>query len=121
MAQDIEVITADLMQQSEAAAELHVHLSTLRRWEAVDQGPPRIKIGRKVFYRRSSLRNWLLAHESVQPPWRANTWAAGKRLNWHGARRKLARNYPGARRVQLKDAINGYGFSEYRGFLKPPD
>jgi hypothetical protein len=67
MAQDIEVITADLMQQSEAAAELHVHLSTLRRWEAVDQGPPRIKIGRKVFYRRSSLRNWLLAHESVQP------------------------------------------------------
>jgi hypothetical protein len=67
MVQVSEVITGDLLGQSEAAAELHVHLSTLRRWEALDQGPPRIKIGRKVFYRRSSLRNWLLAHESGQP------------------------------------------------------
>jgi len=75
MDQDHDVITADLMEQPEAAAELKVHPSTLRRWEALDQGPRRIKIGKKVFYRASSLRTWLLAHETgnaghtaVKPP-----------------------------------------------------
>jgi hypothetical protein len=54
----------ELLGQIAAAAELRVHVSTLRRHEALKEGPPRIKIGRKVYYRRSSLRCWLLARES---------------------------------------------------------
>lgn len=34
---------------------------TLARWRSEGQGPPFIKVGSKVMYRRSDLENWLAA------------------------------------------------------------
>jgi predicted DNA-binding transcriptional regulator AlpA len=41
---------------------------TLSRWEARREGPPCMRIGRKVFYRRSSVEQWLLNREQSRAP-----------------------------------------------------
>jgi predicted DNA-binding transcriptional regulator AlpA len=38
-------------------------IRTLRRWHARHEGPPRIKVGRSIFYRKSSVVEWLASHE----------------------------------------------------------
>jgi predicted DNA-binding transcriptional regulator AlpA len=56
-------VADDLLDTETTAREIGVSVPTIRRWEALKIGPPRIKIGRMVRYRRSSLRDWLLANE----------------------------------------------------------
>lgn len=41
------------------AEALGVALSTLSRWESDRIGPPRIKVGGAVYYRRETVREWL--------------------------------------------------------------
>ena len=41
-------------------ARLNVHQRTLRR-----AGPPRIRVGRHVWYRRSAVHDWLLSRENA--------------------------------------------------------
>ena len=45
--------------RSDLAQELEVTEGTLRRWAAERWGPPCIRAGRKVFYRRSAVVDWL--------------------------------------------------------------
>ena len=45
--------TADL------AAEVHRPPSTIRYWRHIGYGPPGIKVGRGVLYRRSDVDAWL--------------------------------------------------------------
>ena len=40
---------------------------TLQRERLSRKGPPFIKIGRRVYYRRESYEEWLLSHEQEQP------------------------------------------------------
>lgn len=54
----------ELLTEDEARAEVDVKCTrTLRRWRVLRQGPPHTRIGRKVYYRRGALRQWLLARE----------------------------------------------------------
>lgn len=53
--------------RAELAEELMVKPDTLARWEARREGPPCMRIGRKVYYRQSSVRDWLLSREQSQP------------------------------------------------------
>jgi DNA-binding transcriptional MerR regulator len=46
------------------AAEIGVSTDTLERWERRRLGPPRVKLGRKAFYRIDALREWLRSQES---------------------------------------------------------
>jgi len=46
------------------AAELDVAPLTLLRWRAQKVGPPITRVGRKAFYRRSAVQQWLLAQEA---------------------------------------------------------
>jgi predicted DNA-binding transcriptional regulator AlpA len=55
-----------LLHEDEAAVELHRHSRTLKRWRDLGEGPAYVRIGREVLYRRSAIRQWLLARE-VQP------------------------------------------------------
>ena len=56
----------DIFLSVEQVSELlTVSRRTLCRWHRLRRGPPRIKIGRKVFYRRSSVYAWL---NSVEQP-----------------------------------------------------
>ena len=42
-------------------------VETLRRWEAIRFGPPCVRAGRKVFYRRDGVHEWLQVQEVPVP------------------------------------------------------
>jgi hypothetical protein len=49
------------------ALELGVTVDTLRRWEALRFGPPCVRAGRKVYYRRDGVHDWLKLQEVPSP------------------------------------------------------
>jgi len=49
------------------ALELDVSIDTLRRWEQQRFGPPCVRAGRKVWYRRVTVQNWLEEQELDAP------------------------------------------------------
>lgn len=48
-----------LLTIDEAAERLHVPVSTLRYWRQVVQGPPALKIGRRVMFAPADLDAWI--------------------------------------------------------------
>ncbi|MCK1271567.1 MULTISPECIES: helix-turn-helix domain-containing protein [unclassified Bradyrhizobium] len=52
-------VLSDLLDREKAARLLGIAPRTLDRWHNENVGPPRLLIGRKVRYRRTSLDNWL--------------------------------------------------------------
>jgi hypothetical protein len=56
-------ILSEFLTKEELAAELRRNVRTLDRWHALRIGPPRTRIGRKVYYRRASAQRWLMAQE----------------------------------------------------------
>lgn len=59
-----EGLLDDWMPRQELAGIIGVSSDTLKRWETRRIGPPCIRIGRKVFYRRGAVKDWLLEQES---------------------------------------------------------
>ena len=51
----------------ELALELGLTVDTLRRWEAQRFGPPCVRAGRKVYYRRDAVHDWLQLQEVPSP------------------------------------------------------
>ena len=49
------------------AVELGLSIDTLRRWEAQRIGPPSVRAGRKVYYRRAAVEEWLEAAGAGRP------------------------------------------------------
>jgi len=49
----------DYAPPSEAARELRKHPFTLKRWRRAGYGPQPVKIGGRLYYRRSDLARWL--------------------------------------------------------------
>jgi hypothetical protein len=49
------------------ALELDLTVDTLRRWEARRFGPPCVRAGRKVYYRRDAVQDWLQQQELTSP------------------------------------------------------
>jgi hypothetical protein len=56
-------ILDDYMNEDECAAELNVAAITLAIWRMKKIGPPVTRLGRKILYKRSSVRAWLAAQE----------------------------------------------------------
>ena len=54
---------SEWMTRAELASELDLTSETLCRWSARRLGPAPTQIGRKVLYRRDTVRAWLLAQE----------------------------------------------------------
>ncbi len=52
-------ILSEWITRAELARELNVTQDTLARWAAAGIGPPLVKVGRRVLYRRSAVREWL--------------------------------------------------------------
>jgi hypothetical protein len=52
--------------RADLAQELEVTEGTLRRWSAQRWGPPCIRAGRKVFYRRTAVVEWLEDQEAAE-------------------------------------------------------
>ena len=57
----------NFLTEQELAQALGCTVRTLRRWHVQRIGPPRTVCGRLIFYRRTSLDNWLKSHEQVYP------------------------------------------------------
>jgi len=60
-------IRDNLLTLNEFADEMGVTRRTIERWHALRIGPPRIKIGKQVFYRPEAVQQWILANEQEQP------------------------------------------------------
>jgi hypothetical protein len=52
---------------SQLAVELGISERTLARWGVLREGPPKLKVGKKVLYRRASVIGWLEEREGRQP------------------------------------------------------
>ncbi|SEP20844.1 Helix-turn-helix domain-containing protein [Salinihabitans flavidus] len=59
-------LLAEWISRDDLARELNLTPDTLGRWEARRQGPPCTRLGRKVFYRRASVQDWLRAQEQAR-------------------------------------------------------
>jgi len=55
--------SGEFLTRADVARFLSVSSRTIARWEHLRQGPPRIKIGNRILYRRESLLDWLKSHE----------------------------------------------------------
>lgn len=60
---NFEPILSDFLTKEELAAELRRNPRTLDRWHVLGMGPPRTHVGRKIFYKRTSVQKWLGAQE----------------------------------------------------------
>lgn len=52
------------MPRTELAAALGISPDTLARWETRRIGPPCVRLGRKVMYRRGAVQDWMLQQET---------------------------------------------------------
>lgn len=58
-------LSQDFLTCEHAAKVLNISQRTLNRWGRLRKGPPRIKVGRTVYYRRSSIEEWLIGLEAA--------------------------------------------------------
>jgi hypothetical protein len=56
-------VLGDFLDTDELAVELDITPLTAVRWRLQRKGPPITRLGRRVFYRRSSVQAWLAAQE----------------------------------------------------------
>ena len=56
---------SDYLTDKQLAKELRISTRTFARLHEKRQGPPRVRVGRKVFYRRASAIAWLESREEV--------------------------------------------------------
>lgn len=52
------------LERAELARELTLSIDTLQRWETRRVGPPCVRVGRKVLYRKDAVREWLREQEA---------------------------------------------------------
>lgn len=57
--EQLDEVVQDLMTAREAAQVLRVHLRTLKYWKAREYGPDHFYIGKRLFYRRSEVIEWI--------------------------------------------------------------
>jgi predicted site-specific integrase-resolvase len=56
-------ILDEYLNDNECAAELNVAPITLARWRREKKGPPVTYMGRRILYKKSSVKTWLAAQE----------------------------------------------------------
>ena len=66
-AEEVPDLLADWISREQLACALDLTTDTLSRWEARRQGPPCTRIGRKTFYRRAAIQEWIRAQEQAHP------------------------------------------------------
>jgi predicted DNA-binding transcriptional regulator AlpA len=56
-------IRSELLDRDELASEFGISTRTLDRWQSKRSGPPRVKIGKFIFYRRQAVLDWIAQSE----------------------------------------------------------
>jgi len=82
-------LLGEFLTESQLGQLLRRNVRTLRRWNASRQGPPRIVVGRTILYKKSSVVEWLTAHErrAKRDKWAPSTatTAAVRSIWWKAA------------------------------------
>lgn len=52
-------VSDELLSIAQAAVAIGVSIDTLRRWAAKGSGPPHLRVGRAIKYRRVDLLTWI--------------------------------------------------------------
>jgi predicted DNA-binding transcriptional regulator AlpA len=63
----ISAILAGYLTPKDLAQALGVSERTIARWHHFREGPPRVEIGRKVYYRLESVSAWVASCERPEP------------------------------------------------------
>lgn len=63
----MSTVLDDKIRESELAEELGRSVRTLQLWRAQRTGPPFIRLGSQILYRREAVREWLKLLECEQP------------------------------------------------------
>jgi len=61
------LLLAGYLKPKDLAKALHVSERTIARWHHFREGPPRVEIGRKVYYRKESVTAWIASCERPEP------------------------------------------------------
>jgi hypothetical protein len=61
-----ESVLADLIPEVQLAKQLDVTRKTLRLWRRQRRGPVHTPVGRRIFYRRERVEEWLRSREQTQ-------------------------------------------------------
>ena len=56
-------VLADFLTEAELAAELGISVRTLVRWRRYRDGPTITRIGRRVYYHRAAIDDWLSSRQ----------------------------------------------------------
>ena len=56
---DTDHVLAGYMTPEELAAELDMAVITLTLWRMRQKGPPYVKVGRKILYSRTTVKEWI--------------------------------------------------------------
>ncbi len=59
-------LLAEYLTPDELAEELGKSPRTIARWDGLRIGPPKTVIGKKTYFRREAVRQWLLTQEREQ-------------------------------------------------------
>ena len=65
--EEVPDLLADWISREQLARALDLTTDTLSRWEARRQGPPCTRIGRKAYYRRAAIQEWIRSQEQAHP------------------------------------------------------
>lgn len=57
-------LSEEFLTESQFAALMSKSIRTIRLWQQLRVGPPRIKCGKTVRYRRAAIEQWLRSRES---------------------------------------------------------
>ena len=64
-------LLAAFLSEHQLAAELGKSSRTIARWRALRVGPPWIRLGERVIYRREAVLRWLVSYEHPRRPERS--------------------------------------------------
>jgi predicted DNA-binding transcriptional regulator AlpA len=64
---DEALLLAGYLKPKDLAKALDVSERTIARWHHFREGPPRVEIGRKVYYRKESVMAWIASCERPEP------------------------------------------------------
>lgn len=64
---ETSLILAGYVKPKDLAKALEVSERTIARWHHFREGPPRVEIGRKVYYRLESVNAWIASCERPEP------------------------------------------------------
>jgi len=57
------IVGEDFFSEDQLCKELGLTQRTLRRWHQLRVGPPRTRVGRRIFYRKTAVVQWLVNRE----------------------------------------------------------